>query len=388
MRDLDRLLAERFNRRGFMRLAGASGVGAALLAACRRAEDAGGPRASGDGERPSIEEEPGNLQVFDWSGYGNGDYYPREEKQFLWSQYQRETGDTPEFILFENDSAGFTKAVSGTSFDVVHPCGYRYRDWVDAGLVQPFDTSLIPNFSALNPSLMEQGVVDGQQYFVPVDWGFIAPLVNLDHVEPNEQSFGILFDERYAGRISWVDTVNMLYIAGIYHQVPDPFDMTDDELAEMRDFLIAKRPLVRFMWNQSFEFWQAFKSEEVWIGYAWPDTVGYAANRGMNYLYMEPKEGLVTWVCGMGLAADTQNYHHSHAYVDSWASEKAAEFLMAYYYYGHTNEEIDLSKLPEGVVEALYLDDPSILEPPRSIPESYIPRRDVYDEYWQEVLAA
>jgi spermidine/putrescine transport system substrate-binding protein len=108
----------------------------------------------------------------------------------------------------------------------------------------------------------------------------------------------------------------------------------------------------------------------------------------MNYLYMEPKEGLVTWVCGMGLAADTQNYHHSHAYVDSWASEKAAEFLMAYYYYGHTNEEIDLSKLPEGVVEALYLDDPSILEPPRSIPESYIPRRDVYDQYWQEVLAA
>jgi spermidine/putrescine-binding protein len=159
MRDLDRLLAERFNRRGFMRLAGASGVGAALLAACRRAEDAGGPRATG-GERPSIEEEPGNLQVFDWSGYGNGDYYPREEKQFLWSQYQRETGDTPEFILFENDSAGFTKAVSGTSFDVVHPCGYRYRDWVDAGLVQPFDTSLIPNFSALNPSLMEQGVVE------------------------------------------------------------------------------------------------------------------------------------------------------------------------------------------------------------------------------------
>jgi hypothetical protein len=97
MRDLDRLLAERFNRRGFMRLAGASGVGAALLAACRRAEEAG-PRATG-GERPSIEEEPGNLQIFDWSGYGNGDYYPREEKQFLWSQYQRETGDTPEFIL-------------------------------------------------------------------------------------------------------------------------------------------------------------------------------------------------------------------------------------------------------------------------------------------------
>jgi len=180
----------------------------------------------------------------------------------------------------------------------------------------------------------------------------------------------------------------MMYIAGIFHQVPDPFDMTDDELAEMRDFLISKKHLVRFLWNQSFDFWQAFKSEEVWIGYAWPDTVGYAANRGMNYRYMEPKEGLVTWVCGMGLHADTANYHHAHEYVNSWASTKAAEFLMGFYYYGHTNTEVDLSALPPGVVEALYLDDPAVLEPPRSIPESYIPRRDLYDQYWAEVLAA
>jgi spermidine/putrescine-binding protein len=393
--DLDRLLSGRLGRREFMRLAGFTTVGAAALAACRRAEttDGGGNGAATGptGEsaiHPPIEEEPGGLQVFDWSGYGNGDYYPDEERQFLWQAYADQTGDTPVFTLFENDSAGYTKAAAGGAFDVVHPCGYRYRDWVDLGVVQPWDTSLIPNFSQLNPALTQSGVVDGQQYFIPLDWGFIAPLVNLDHVEPEEESFGILFDDRYEGKISWVDTVNMLYIAGIYHGVADPFDMTDDELAEMRDFLISKKRLVRFMWNQSFDFWQAFKSEEVWIGYAWPDTVGYAANRGMNYRYMEPKEGLVTWVCGMGLRADTPNYHHAHAYVDSWASRAAAEFLMGYYYYGHTNTEVDLAALPAGVVEALYLDDPGVLEPPRSIPESYIPRRDVYDQYWAEVLAA
>jgi spermidine/putrescine-binding protein len=399
--DVDRILAERLNRRGFIRLAGMSTLGAAALAACRKAEDTQGGGGGGEGTgttagptgqtatRPAMSEEPGNLQVFDWSGYGNGDYYPDEEKDFLWGAYQRQTGDTPAFTLYENDSAGYTKAAAeGGFFDVVHPCGYRYRDWVDLGVVQPWDTSLIPNFSQLNPTLMQSGVVDGQQYFIPLDWGFIAPLVNLDHVEVEEDSFGILFDDRYEGKISWVDTVNMMYIAGIYHGVPDPFDMTDDELAQMRDFLISKKHLVRFLWNQSYDFWLSFKQEEVWIGYSWPDTVGYAANRGMNYRYLRPKEGLVTWVCGMGLAKDTPNYHHAHAYVDSWASTKAAEFLLGYYYYGHTNTQVDLTKLPESLVEALSLDDPSILEPPNSIPESYIPRRNVYDQYWAEVLAA
>ena len=71
-----------------------------------------------DGEaasHPPIEQEPGGLAVFDWSGYGNGDYYPNKERAALWQAYADQTGDTPQFILFENDDAGYTKVVAGTS---------------------------------------------------------------------------------------------------------------------------------------------------------------------------------------------------------------------------------------------------------------------------------
>jgi spermidine/putrescine transport system substrate-binding protein len=387
MTELDPMRATRLDRRRFLRLAGASTIGAAVLAACKKAETTG--TGTTGATRPPIAKEPGDLQVFDWSGYGNGDYYPGKERTFLWQQYADQTGDTPQFVLFENDDAAYTKAVAGTvNFDVVHPCGYKYRDWVDLGAVQPWDTSLIPNFQQLNPKLEVSGMVDGKQYFIPLDWGFIAPIVNLDHVDVKEETFGILFDDRYAGKISWVDTSNMMYIGGLYLGVPDPFQMTDDELGQVRDFLISKKPLVRNLWNQSYQFWLDFKKEEVWIGYAWPDTVGYADAAGMNYLYMTPKEGRVSWVCGMGLAADTKNYYHAHDYVNSWASKKAAEFLLGYYYYGHTNTTADLSVVSQGVVDALGLDDPTVLDPPKAIPESYIPRRDVYQQYWSEVLAA
>ena len=372
-------------------MAGTTTVGAAVLAACKKADETSGAvtGASGAVQHPPIEQEPGNLAVFDWSGYGNGDYYPNKEQASLWQAYADQTGDTPKFTLFPNDDEGYTKAVAGTvAFDVVHPCGYKYKDWVDAGLMQPWDTSLIPNYSQLNPKLMESGVVDGKQYFIPLDWGFIAPLVNTDHVDVQEETFNILFDDRYAGKISWVDTSNMMYIGGLTLGVPDPFNMSDDELEQTKDFLISKKPLVKFMWNQSYDFWLSFKKEEVWIGYSWPDTVGYADAAGMNYLYMTPKEGRVSWVCGMGLANDTENYYHAHDYVDSWASKKAAEFLMAWYYYGHTNTTADLSVVSPGIVQALGLDDPTVLDPPKAIPESYIPRRDVYQQYWAEVKSA
>lgn len=384
-------------RRDLLKYAGI----AAILAACRKADTEGGTTGGAGGgqgttgatgataTRPSMDEEPGGLQVFDWSGYGNGDYYPKEEKRFLWGRYLRRTGDTPSFVLFENDDAGFTEVAAGARYDVVHPCGYKYKDWVDLGVLQPWDTSLVSNFPDLNQNLMRQGVIDGQQYFIPLDWGFIAPLVNADHVDTSEEdTYGVLFDERYAGKIAWVDTLNMLHVAGLYLGVSNPYEMTDEELVEVRDLLISKKPLVRFLWNQSYDFWLAFKKQEVWAGYAWPDTVGYADAAGMNYHYMKPKEGRISWVCGMGLFAETANYFHAHEYVDSWASTDAAEFLLAYYYYGHTNTQADLSVVPEGLIAALGLDDPSVLEPPNAIPESYMPRRDLYAQYWQEVLAA
>jgi spermidine/putrescine transport system substrate-binding protein len=389
--ELDELFgASSIGRRDLLKYAGI----ASILAACKKADSGtGGGGTSGatgtSGSRPTIEQEPGGLKVFDWAGYGDGGYYPNLEKKFLWGEYLSKTGDTPTYSTFLSDDQGFTAAAAGTaSFDVVHPCGYRYQDWVDLGAVQPWDTSLISNFPKLNPSLEAGGVIDNKQYFVPLDWGFIAPLVNADYVDTSDPSFGILFDDRYAGKIAWVDTLNMLYIAGLYLGVPDPFDMTDDELVQARDFLISKKHLVKFLWNTSYGFWTSFRKEEVWIGYSWPDTVGYAGAAGMNYDYMQPKEGRVSWVCGMGLAADTQNYYHAHDYVDSWASTEAAQFILAYYYYGHTNTEVDLSALPAGVVQALGLDDPSVLAPPKSIPESYIPRRDVYSQYWTEVSAA
>ena len=113
----------------------------------------------------------------------------------------------------------------------------------------------------------------------------------------------------------------MLVIAAYLNGVSNPWDMTDEELdAQKRVPDLEEGPWSRFFWDQSYELFQAFKREEVWIGYAWPDAYAYAKGAGLDVEYMNPKEGRITWSCGMGLFADSQNYHHAHAYVDSWSS--------------------------------------------------------------------
>lgn len=383
----DLLRSGRIDRRAFLKIAGVS-IGAGVLASCREADQ---PATGNGGQQthPPIEQEPGDLRVFDWGGYGDGSYYPDKEKVFFWEQYQKATGDTPKFVLFEDDDFGYAKAASGAvDFDVVHPCVYRFQDWVNLENLQPWDTSLIPNFSSLNPTLQKTGNFGGDQYFIVADWGFAAPMYRADKVQPEEDSWSILWDERYAGKISWWDSLNMLVVAGYANGVADPWKMTDDELAQQRDFLVERKDLVGFFWGQSAELARAFNQDEIYIGYAWPDAYGIVAGEGLDVAYMQPKEGRTSWICGFGLSKDTENYHHAHEYVNSWTSTAAAEFMLNYYYYGHTNTELDLDKITPAIVEAFSLDDPNVLEEPNTHPERWIERRDVYSEYWNEVKAS
>jgi spermidine/putrescine transport system substrate-binding protein len=385
---LDRTMSKRFNRRELFRYAG-MGVGlSAILAACRSANETtagGSPSAT---LSATLEDEPGALQVFDWAGYGDGAYYPDKERQNLWQAYTEATGDTPEFTLFEDDDAGYLKVAAGTTYDVVHPCAYRFPDWVELGVLQPWDTSKISTFSSLNPTLQQPGNINGSQYFVVADWGFAAPMYRADLVEPQEDSWGLLFDDRYGGQISWWDSLNMLVVAGYYLGVPDPWNMSDDELTQMRDFLIDKKPLVQFLWGQSYELFRAFKQGEVTIGYAWPDSWVYAKGANLDVVYMDPKEGRTSWYCGFGLFSDTKNYLHAHEYVESWTNTQAAEFLLNFYGYGHSNTAVDLANISKDVVEVFSLDDPSVLEEPNTHAERPIERREVYSEYWGEVKGA
>ncbi len=140
--DLSRVLARRVNRRGFFRMAGLTTVGAAALAACKKADSGGGGGGGTTGTtggavvHPPLEQEPGGLQVFDWGGYGDGAYYPDKERNFFWQQYVDATGDTPEFVLFENDDIGFTKVAAGARYDVIHH-SQLLADLVRSGRLSP-----------------------------------------------------------------------------------------------------------------------------------------------------------------------------------------------------------------------------------------------------------
>ena len=99
---MGRMTVTGLDRRDFLRVMGVM-AGTGVLAACKQADTGGAsPTAPGSSPsaRPTIDQEPGGLQIYDWAGYGDGAY----GDDVLWKAYGKAFPDsTPTFTTFKDD---------------------------------------------------------------------------------------------------------------------------------------------------------------------------------------------------------------------------------------------------------------------------------------------
>lgn len=301
-----------------------------------------------------------SLFVFDWGGYELPEFY---------TSYVNKYGMTPEFALFGEEEEALQKLRSGFTADVAHPCTYSTRRWRDAGILDPIDTSRLSNWGDVFPSLKTlPGSQDasGLDWFVPSDWGNSSVLFRPDlapeyvdtETEKNE-SWAILFDEKYAGRLGIFDSVDgVMAVVGSVIGAENVFDMTDAELEEAAELLRKQREILRFYWTDQSSVEQALASGELVASYAWNSAVVELKNQGVNVTYMNPKEGIWTWVCGLVLLnSGDGDRDKAYEFMDAWIAPESGKNLIEMYGYGSSNAKA-FELVDEATLADLGISDP------------------------------
>src|SRR5712691_2505362 len=317
------LMERRLRREDVLKLAAVTG-GLGLVA---------GRASAADAAHALLAKESGRLQVLDWAGYGYDGGTP------LFRQYLKKyPHNKPQFTHMTNEAEALAKMHAGFKPDVVRPYVGWVKYFAQSGFVQPWDPKLISNFTHLNPFMVKAGQLNGKQYGIPEDWGFDAILYRTDKVHPKSNSWGLLFDERYKGKIAWFDDLGMIVMTGLYLGFKDPWNQTAAELKQSQQLLISKKHLVRLIWSSETNLWQAFGSGDLWIAYAWPNDWVQMKKKGLPVVYMRPKEKPIAWVGMMMLLNGSPRPDLAHAYVDAWSSAKSGKWLEDNYFYGHANK--------------------------------------------------
>jgi len=383
------------DRRSF--LMGAAGLGGAVLLGGCGSSNSGGSQAASSAKRPSITKEPGNLSILEWDGY-QAFGTPTNKKAGGLSageEYTKKFGaDGITYSLIVNDSEALNKVRSGQQFDVIHPCIENLQDYVRDGLVQPWDTKLLPSFANLNPALVTGGQVNGQQYFIPWDWGYGSVIYRTDKVDPADATGWELFwNPKYKGRISmWNGNTTNFEIAALKlgyggHAMDN---LTSDQLDNAKNALIEQYPLNKFLWSSEYTDLQpALQNGDVWVAYSWQDQWVYAKSKGIPMAYMKPSQGRLGWYCGFMLGKDTKNYYHAHDYVESYINHKSCLSLTNYFYYGSADATVKPSEIQDkAVAKSLDIGNPNVLASADVHLQSWEPNEAAVQQAWEEVTAS
>ena len=283
----------------------------------------------------------GNPTFFIWSGYEVPDFYP---------EYMAKHGCLPNFSMFGDEEEAFAKMRAGFAPDVMQPCSYKVKQWYDAGLLAEIDTSHLGHWDELIPALVDMpvGVQDGKRVFVPTDWGLTSVTFRQDlapeYVDNN--TWGILWDEKYSGRLSMIDSlIDGVAVAGIYKGVPNPFNLSDPaDMETVREALQAQLPLLRFYSNSMTDVENALASGELIAAATWNSSWVALKDQGLDVAFMTPKEGPMTWVCGVvrNPANDEQSDEMialAYEVIDNMISPEAGAWEIENYGYGVANQK-------------------------------------------------
>lgn len=353
-------------------------VAVLVLAACGGSAAPTQSSVSGSGATPASAS--GRLTLLEWSGY---------ELPEFWEPFaQQYPAVEPQYTFFAEDAEAFAKLQGGFQVDLVHPCNPWWNLYVAEGMVQPIDTTRLNHWDELDPQMRALGQINGQQYFVPWDWGYESILVRTDKVQTVPQSWADLTNPEYAGHLALWDSGESNHIIAALALGFDPWNTTPDQDAQIKQWLIDIKPNLLTYWADFSELAQLMASGDVWVASnAWPDTYRNLLAEGVAVDYIEPKEGRLSFVCGFGISSQAKDLDLAYAYLDAVTAPQSMANFTNEYGYGPASRAA-LPLIDQEVIDLFQLDDPSALERAVFYQSLTAEQRQKITTMWNEVKAA
>jgi spermidine/putrescine-binding protein len=169
------------------------------------------------------------------------------------------------------------------------------------GLLTPIKVADLPDARHIAPQFFADMFSSADTiYAVPVYWGFDTVLFNRRNVpatEPLLDSWGLIFDDKFKGRVSLKDDAHeSIMPTALYMGHKRPLEMDRADLKEVTRFLISKKSNFRALWSKFAEAVQLMATGEVNALYGYPLMQQTLRLLGMDVGACLPKEGLLLFV--------------------------------------------------------------------------------------------
>ena len=268
--------------------------------------------ACGDGGGPS----GGNVvNVYNW-----GEYIDMS----VLDDFEEATGIHVNYQTYDSNEALYGKLAGGaTGYDVIIPSDYMIGQMIDENMLEPLDFDAIPNFSDVDPALLNPEYDPENRYSVPYMFGILGIIYNPELVDEQEdmETWDVLWSEKYAHDIlvfdNSRDTVGIaLKKLGYSYNTTDP-----GQLEEALHLLQQQKPLLQgYFMDKIFE---KMEGDNCAIGvYYYGDYLTMAENNPVLEFAI-PREGTNRYVDAMCVPKGCEHKENAMAFINFMCSTEA-----------------------------------------------------------------
>ena len=324
----------------------------------------------------------GEVNVLTWEGYADDSFIKKFEANSGCSVQATYVGS--------NDDFAPKLAAGGGVYDLISPSIDTTKIMIEAGFVQPIDTSRLPRYGEIYEKFRTaEGVNDqGKVYGVPFAWGSIPFMYRTDKFKTPPTSLKVLWDPALKGKISLWDDKSALYVASRVIGNMNIYDLGDAQLAAAKAKLIAQKPLVRKYWATAGELVDLYAAGEVWISNTWG---GYQssllADQKIPVKEFIPEEGAEGWMDSWMIVKDTPNLDCAYKFINMATTELGQCGMSNVNGYSSSNPVAAKNCMSPEQFKSLHQDDVNYLDS-LLLWKNLGPRLTAYTNTWNAVKAA
>jgi len=336
----------------WMKIGAGITVAGLALAGCGGSDSGGSSSASPAAPSASayagpVSEGEGQLSVLAWPGYAeDGSTDPAVD----WvTPFEKQTGCQVDVKTFGTSNEAFDLFKKG-GYDVVSASGDASLRLVYGDLVQPVNTSLVPNYADIFPGLKDKAwnTVDGVNYGIPHGRGANLLLYNMKAQQTEPTSWKDMWeaDSPLTGKIAPYDDAIYIADAAVYLMatqpdlgIQNPYSLDQTQFDAAIALLQQQKPLVAEYWADYAKQANGLATGSIVQGQGWQLTANVANADGEKVGAVKPDEGTTGWSDTWMVAKDTSNINCAYQWLDYIVSPEVNAQIAEYFGEAPANEK-------------------------------------------------
>ncbi|HPR17599.1 MAG TPA: extracellular solute-binding protein [Candidatus Cloacimonadota bacterium] len=238
----------------------------------------------------------------------------------LIDDFEKEYGIKINLDYMNDTEELLTRMMMGVSgYDLIVPTGNVIKILIANDLLSPID--YFTNYDTIDSTFTHLEYDPTGKYYVPYAYGFTAIAYNSKFVKDPVNSWSIMWDQEYKGRMLMLDFSSEAFFSA-YKKLGLTFDTNPQSLQQAYNALAEQKPLLKKY--ESNLTWEYLISEEVYLAQTWNGSITRLNSLYPQFKMILPQEGVAYFVDNLCIPKSSANKENALLFLNFLYSPKNA----------------------------------------------------------------